>query len=92
MTTHPTHFDFVSAPRLLTRNQAAAYCSVGATTLTNWIEHGIIPGPVPGTHRWDRKAIDVVLDILSPLDDKLEGNALDRWRGTRRARQTERDL
>jgi hypothetical protein len=77
---------YISAPRLLTRGQAAAYCGVGATTLTNWIERGIIPAPVAGTHRWDRKAIDVVLDILSRLDDKLEGNALDRWRATRRAR------
>jgi excisionase family DNA binding protein len=86
MTTRQTHFDFVSAPRLLTRGQAAAYCGVGATTLTNWIERGIIPGHVPGTHRWDRQAIDVVLDILSRLDDELEGNTLDRWIATRRVR------
>ena len=74
MTTRPNHFDFVSSPRLLTRGEAAAYCGVGATTLTNWIERGIIPGPVPGTHRWDRRAIDLVLDILSRLDEELEGD------------------
>jgi excisionase family DNA binding protein len=88
MSVRPVHFDFLSAARLLTRQQAAAYCGVGTTTLTTWIERGIIPGPVPGTHRWDKKAIDLVLDILGRLDDKLEGNALDRWRATRRARQT----
>jgi hypothetical protein len=89
MVTYPTHFDFVNAPRLLTRDQAAAYCGVGATTLNDWMEREIIPGPVPGTHRWDRKAIDAFLDILSRLDDKLEDNALDRWRATRSARKTE---
>jgi excisionase family DNA binding protein len=89
MATGQTLFDFVSPPRLLTREQAARYCGVGTTTLTDWIERGIIPGPVPGTHRWDRKAVDAFLDILSRLDDTLEGNALDRWRASRHARQTE---
>ncbi len=88
MTTRLIPFGLLSAPRLLTRGEAAAYCGVGITTLTNWIERGFIPGPVQGTHRWDRKAIDAFLDSLSRLNDKLEDNALDQWRAARRARQT----
>jgi hypothetical protein len=91
MTTCPAHFDFVGAPRLLTRGEAAAYCGVGATTLNDWMERGIVPGPLPGTHRWDKKAIDAFLDILSRIEDKAEGTALDRWRAIRRARKTEGD-
>jgi len=77
------------APRLLTREQAAAYCGIGTTTFTAWIRRGIIPGPVSETHRFDRKAIDAALDVLSRIDGKLEGNAFDRWKARRHARQTE---
>jgi hypothetical protein len=86
MTTSLVPFGLLSAPRLLTRGQAAAYCGVGITTLTHWMERGLIPGALPGTHRWDRKAIDAFLDILSRIEDTAEGTALDKWRATRRAR------
>ena len=74
------------APRLLTREQAAAYCGVGVTTFTTWVRRGMVPGPVSGTHRWDRKAIDGALDALSRIDDEFELNALDQWKATRLAR------
>jgi hypothetical protein len=76
------------APRLLTREQAAAYCGVGVTTFTAWVRRGIVPGPVSGTHRWDRKAIDGTLDALSCIDDEFEPNALDQWKVTRLARRS----
>jgi predicted DNA-binding transcriptional regulator AlpA len=79
------------APRLLTREQAAAYCGISLTTFTAWIRRGIVPGPVPETHRWDRKAIDAALDALSHIDDNLEGDALDQWKAKRMALRTERD-
>ena len=78
------------APRLLTREEAAGYCGVGATTFAGWIRRGIVPGPVSGTHRWDRKAIDGALDALSRLDDKFGPNALDQWKAKHRADRTER--
>jgi hypothetical protein len=73
------------APRLMTREQAAAYCGVAITTFTTWVQRGTVPGPVPGTHRWDRKAIDGALDALSRIDDEFERNALDQWKAARRA-------
>lgn len=91
MLARPAHFDFVSAPRLLTRQQAAAYCGVGTTTLITWIERGIIPRSVPGTHRWDRKAIDVVLDVLSRIDANPDDEALDQWKAKHHARRAERN-
>jgi hypothetical protein len=91
MATHPALADLGIAPRLLTRGQAAAYCGVGQTTFTAWVRLGIMPGPVPRTHRWDRKAIDAALDAQSEIDAKLEGKALDRWKAKHRARHTEKD-
>lgn len=57
-------------PRGLSREQAAAYC--GCDTLTafdDWVRRGIVPKPIPGTTRWDRKAIDRALDRRSGLAD-----------------------
>jgi hypothetical protein len=91
MATHPALSNLGIAPRLLTREQTAAYCGVGLTTFTAWIRRGIVPGPVHRTHRWDRKAIDAALDVLSGIDAKLEGIALDQWKAKHRAHHTERD-
>jgi hypothetical protein len=91
MTTRYILADGGIAPRLLTREQAAAYCGVGLTTFTAWVRRGIIPGPLPATHRWDKKAIDAALDVLSCIDAKLDGKALDQWKAKYRARHTERD-
>ena len=43
--------------RCLSRDQAAAYCGCDSlSTFADWIRKGIIPGPIPGTRRWDRRA------------------------------------
>src|SRR5258708_2996806 len=55
-------------PRGLSKSDAAEYC--GCATLEafdDWVRKGIIPGAIPGTHRWDRKAIDAALDRASGL-------------------------
>jgi hypothetical protein len=46
---------------------AAAYCGVTAATFARWISDGRVPKPLPGTRRWDRKAIDLALDRLSGI-------------------------
>ena len=90
MATRPVLADAGIAPRLLTREQAAAYCGVGLTTFTAWVRRGIIPGPLPATHRWDKKAIDAALDILSHIDDTREDSALE-MESNRYARHPERN-
>lgn len=47
-----------------------------------------MPGPIPGTHRWDKKAIDGALDAVSRIDDVFELNALDQWKAIRLARRS----
>jgi hypothetical protein len=56
------------APRLLTRGQAAAYCSLSARSFSEWVKIGKMPGPISGTARWDRRAIDAALDEASGLE------------------------
>jgi hypothetical protein len=66
-------------PRCLTRRQAAAYCCCGGlSTFDRWVRSGKIPGPMPGTHRWDRKALDVALDRLSGLTHDSESD-FEQW-------------
>jgi predicted DNA-binding transcriptional regulator AlpA len=75
-------------PRLLTREQAAAYCGIGLAMFTNWVRSGIIPGPVPGTHRWDRKAIDAALDQASGLQSTMSPSPLDAWKARHNAHES----
>ena len=54
-------------PRGMTRDDAAAYCSLSPSTWDRWVSDGRMPPPVPGTHRWDRRAIDLAWDRLSGI-------------------------
>ncbi len=66
-------------PRGLTREQAAEY--VGCESLNafdTWVRKGIVPGPIPGTHRWDRKAIDRALDRRSGLPESAD-QSFEEW-------------
>jgi hypothetical protein len=80
------------APRLLSRQQAAAYCNISATTFSNWVRSGKLPPPLPGTTRWDLKAIDFELDAMSGLLQlqQQEISALDEWKA-KHARRSERN-
>jgi len=70
-------------PRLLERPDAAAYCSLTVDGFSAWVRSGRLPAALPGTKRWDRKAIDEALDRLSGLAGDRESGiagALDSWR------------
>lgn len=66
-------------PRLLTREMAAAYCSMSVSRFSQLVKAKTLPGPVPGTTRYDRKAVDVALDKLAGLTASSEPSAFDRW-------------
>lgn len=77
--------------RGLTKQEAAAYC--GCETLAafdQWRSKGIIPGPIHGTTRWDRKAIDAALDRASGLVTESAGELTpyQRWKAEN-ARKTQ---
>jgi hypothetical protein len=75
-------------PRLLTRQQAAEYCNLSPSSFSNWVRLGKLPHTLPGTARWDLKAIDVALDKLSGLLIQTEASSspLDEWREKRARR------
>jgi predicted DNA-binding transcriptional regulator AlpA len=79
------------APRLLKREQAAAYCGLSVHGFSDWVKTGRLPGPIAGTIRWDRMAIDAALDVLSRIDAKSEGEALDQWKAKHHKRHVERN-
>lgn len=69
-------------PRMLTRGDAAAYCSIKPGTFDHWVSHGRLPRPLPGTKRWDKLAIDAALDRLSgigPVSAKSDDDGFQRW-------------
>lgn len=73
------------APRGLTKEQAAAYCGCGLDAFDTWVKRGIVPGAIPGTQRWDRKAIDWYLDRASglPTGPTTADDALAAWQASR---------
>lgn len=70
-------------PRLMTLQQICEYLGdVSPATYSGWKNKGIVPGPVPGTNRYDRKAHDRALDRQSGIDVlAIHGaqSALDAW-------------
>jgi hypothetical protein len=69
--------------RLLTREEAAAYCSLSVQGFSRWVRLGKLPGPISGTCRWDLRAIDAALDSASGIDHMPPTNPLDEWRRSR---------
>lgn len=62
----------------MTRKQAAAYCGCESIAAFDaWVRKGIVPGPIEGTHRWDRKAVDAALDRRSGLAPTLAPSSVD---------------
>ena len=78
---------YQDAARLIDRTKAARYCNLSTSAFSDWVRKGKLPGPLPGTARWDLKAIDRALDVLSGLSS-VESSALDDWRA-KRARRSE---
>ena len=74
-------------PRLLSKTGAAAYCGLTPGGYDAWVKAGRLPGPISGTHRYDKKAIDAALDRLSGLTAAAEedrpGGAYDKWKRER---------
>ena len=56
-----------TAPRLMSGADAAAYCGLTPVSFAKWVAAGTVPGPLPGTRRWDRKALDLALDKASGI-------------------------
>ncbi len=66
-------------PRVLNREQAAEYCGCDSlSSFDDWQRRGIVPRPIPGTTKWDRKAIDRALDRRSGLLESAD-SSFEEW-------------
>lgn len=80
-------------PRGLTIQEAATYAGCkSVSAFRARIRRGLLPAAMPGTHAWDRKAIDRALDKASGISDIAAGHPseLDEWLAKRHARESER--
>lgn len=67
--------------RGLTIEEAATYAGCRTVSAFRaWVRKGIMPAPIPGTHRYDRKAIDFALDRISGLSATMEQSAYGVWK------------
>jgi predicted DNA-binding transcriptional regulator AlpA len=80
-----------NGPRLLTKKEAAAYCGVSVPTFTKWVSLGIMPSSAGLTHRWDKHAIDALLDRLGGLSHEPSEDAFDKWKRGRNAKRASGD-
>lgn len=77
--------------RGLTKHEAADYCGCNSlAAFDRWRQRGIVPGPIPGTTKWDRKALDAALDRASGLmtESAAEMTPYQRWKAEN-ARKTQ---
>lgn len=56
----------------LTREQAAEACGLSVTGFDSWVRRGIVPGPIKGTHRWSRAALERALAGVKTEGDDAE--------------------
>ena len=77
----PRPADLPNWPRLMPRAQVCEYLGgVSVATLNRWVSAGRIPGPIDGTTRWDRLAIDRALDRVSGLEQPADAEGSE-WAG-----------
>lgn len=53
--------------RLLTREEAAAYCGLKPSAFSDWVRKGTMPKSVAGSRRWDKRAVDAKLDGIAGI-------------------------
>ncbi|MBB2753359.1 UNVERIFIED_ORG: hypothetical protein GGI57_004081 [Rhizobium aethiopicum] len=66
-------------PRLIGRKQAAIYLGIAESTFSLWVATHKMPPCIPGTRKWDKRAIDAKLDEISGLDVSLTEDRYTRW-------------
>lgn len=63
----------------LTRDQAAELCGLTTAGFDSWVRRGIVPGPIKGTRRWSRAALERAVSGLSESDRDDPEAAFARW-------------
>lgn len=81
-------------PRLIGRREAAAYCGISPTAFSGWVASHKMPPAIPGTRKWDKRAIDAKLDEISGLGGVSSSadtsDEFEKWDKSYRERQARR--
>jgi hypothetical protein len=69
-------------PMVLTRPEASALCCVCPSTFDAWVRRGVVPGPMAGTRRWSRIAIERALagDVAPPVASNDNVSPFEAWK------------
>jgi hypothetical protein len=78
-----------NSPRLIGRKEASDYCGIGESPFSLWVSTHKMPPAIPGTRKWDKRAIDARLDEISGLEVKAQDKETDlqKWRRERDLRK-----
>jgi predicted DNA-binding transcriptional regulator AlpA len=68
--------------RLIHRKEAADYCGIGESTFSLWVSTQKMPPAIPGTRKWDKRAINARLDEISGLTPNEPEDRYEKWIGT----------
>ncbi|MGO7898929.1 helix-turn-helix transcriptional regulator [Rhizobium ruizarguesonis] len=66
-------------PRLMGRKEAALYLGIAESTFSLWVSTHKMPPCIPGTRKWDKRAIDAKLDEISGLGVNDNEDPFDKW-------------
>ena len=69
--------------RFVSEKEAAEYIGVDTSLVRAWVACGRLPQPIPDCGKFDLRAIDVALDLLSGIGTPT--SSLDAWRAKKRA-------
>jgi hypothetical protein len=69
--------------RLVSEKDASDAVGLDLATFRAWVASGRLPKPLPDCGKWDVKALDQAIDLISGLGGAA--NALDAWRAKGRA-------
>jgi hypothetical protein len=87
----PTAANDNRAPRLVSKSEAARYCGVTPTTYAKWVVQGIFPPSVSVTGKYDMRALDAAIDLLSGIKSvDLSEDRFEVWKRGRSAKTSSR--
>ncbi|QIG68676.1 HTH DNA-binding domain-containing protein [Rhizobium phage RHph_TM3_3_14B] len=66
-------------PRLIGRKEAALYLGIAESTFSLWVATHKMPPCIPGTRKWDKRAIDAKLDEISGLGVNDNEDPYEKW-------------
>lgn len=70
-------------PRLVTKERICEYLGqISSATYDKWHSRGLVPGPVPGTNRYDVRQHDLILDQKLGLNFAPKSSPLEEWERT----------